>query len=335
MNDQVHGDIIERGDPLPPTIGGGNLPFAFSMFMDDALFQRAQKMAKFMAAAQGVLPKHLIGKEVACFAVLSRALTWRLDPFAVAQSTYETPGGAVGYEGKLCMAILERSGHLDGGVRFEHYGDWTKVKNKFQIITGDKGFKYPKPTWTDADAADLGVIVRAKVRGEPEPREMSMDLVQCWPRNSTLWATDPKTQICYTAVRRFASLCVPALMMGVPFDAVDELREIDMGDIEVVKDKAPANGVQARARAAVFSQTEAKPEPEPEPEPEEPSDGKAEFVEEEGMWAQICSDMQTAFKKKDLEELDRLLDQGRGLLTPDHQMQQRALYAGYKEKLSK
>jgi hypothetical protein len=63
--------------------------------------------------------------------VVSRALTWRLDPYAVAQATYQTPNGQVGYYGSLCQAIIENSGRLDpsyGGVKYEHVGDWNKLR---------------------------------------------------------------------------------------------------------------------------------------------------------------------------------------------------------------
>lgn len=139
-------------------------------------------------------------------AVVTRALTWRLDPFAVAQSTYQPAQGAkVGFEGKLVQAILENSGRLEGGVAFEHFGDWTRITGKFEKKKSDKGRDYAVPAWAPKDEEGLGVIVRAKLRGEDKPREFQFLLVQAFPRNSTLWALDPKTQICYLAVRRFAS----------------------------------------------------------------------------------------------------------------------------------
>lgn len=194
---------------------------ALRIMLNEKLFDRARVMAGYLSKAQGFVPPHLIGKPESCFAVITRALTWRLDPYAVAQSTYQTPNGNVGYEGKLCQAILENSGKLVGPVTYEHYGDWSKVMGKFEKKTSQKGRDYLAPTWTDKDAAGLGVIVRAQVRGEEKPREWRMDLIQCHPRNSTLWATDPRTQICYTAVRRFGSVAAPGLFMGVPFDRDD------------------------------------------------------------------------------------------------------------------
>ena len=210
---------ITTSDPL---ILAGNVSPALQILLNDRLFERAKLLAKYLAGAEGFVPRHLIGKTEACFAVVCRAITWKLDPFAVAASTYQTPGGSVGYEGKLIIAILENSGKLAGGVRFEHYGDWSKVQNRFEIRKSDKGKDYAVPSWTDKDAAGLGVIVRAQVDGEVEPREHRFDLIQAQPRNSTLWATDPKTQICYTAARRFANVACPGVIMGVPFDREDE-----------------------------------------------------------------------------------------------------------------
>lgn len=197
---------------------------ALAIWLDDRLFERAKMIAKYLAAAEGFVPQHLLNKPEACFAVVSRSLTWKLDPYAVACATYQTPGGRVGFEGKLCQAILENSGKVEGGVRFEHYGDWQKIKGKFVIQKSEKGRDYPAPTWTRDEAREwgLGVTVRAKIRGELDPREWSLDLDQCFPLNSTLWATDPKSQICYTAVRRFSNLAAPGLFMGVPFDREDD-----------------------------------------------------------------------------------------------------------------
>jgi hypothetical protein len=197
---------------------------ALQIMLDPALFDRAKLIATYMARAEGMIPRHLIGKTEACFAVVVRSITWKLDPFAVATCTYQTPGGSVGFEGKLCQAVLENSGKLEGPIRFIHYGDWSQVQGKFEVRKSAKGNDYAVPTWTDANAKGLGVTVSAKVVGEPEPREWSFDLIQAYPRNSTLWATDPKTQICYTAVRRFANVAAPGLFMGVPFDR-DEVAE--------------------------------------------------------------------------------------------------------------
>lgn len=214
----TQGDL-PAGPTLPALVGSTMSP-TLQIMLDERLFDRTRLIAKYMAGAKGMVPPHLIDCQEACFAVITRAITWKLDPFAVAMSTYQTPGGKVGFEGRLCQAILENSGKLEGGVKFEHYGDWSNIQGKFKKERSSKGNDYLVPTWTDEDArkAACGVKVSAKIRGEDEPREFRFDLIQAQPRNSTLWATDPKTQICYTAVRRFASVVVPGVFMGVPFD---------------------------------------------------------------------------------------------------------------------
>ena len=212
--------LTQESGQLAALLPGTSSP-AMQIMLDDRLFERVKLIAKYMANAEGFTPRHLLGKTEACFAVVTRSLTWKLDPFAVACCTYQTPGGAIGYEGKLCQAILENSGKIEGAVKYEHYGDWSKIQAKFKIQTSDKGKKYAVPNWKEADEAGVGVTVSAKIIGEPEVREWSFDLIQAFPRNSTLWATDPKTQICYTAVRRFANVAAPGLFMGVPFERDD------------------------------------------------------------------------------------------------------------------
>lgn len=263
------------------------MPTALALYLNDGLFERVSQVAARLSKAAGITPKHLVGQPEACFAVVSRAITWRLDPFAVAMATYQTPGGQIGFEGKLVLAILESSGRLAGGVRFEHYGDWSHVQGRFQIRESQKengkSTKYAVPTWSDDDARagrpssdvyplaqSCGVRVSARLHGEQTARHLDFDLIQAQPRNSTLWATDPKTQICYTAARRFANAVMPALMMGVPFDPLDNAPTIDItptaADAEVIELPRARSAAQAApaSDAAPATETPAAVEQEPQ-----------------------------------------------------------------------
>lgn len=206
------------------------MPMGLAILFNDKLYERCKEVARRVAGAEGFTPPHLLGKVEACFAVVTRAITWKLDPQAVAQSTFQTPGGRVGYEGKLIQAILENSGRLEGNVKYDHRGDWGKIKGKFELKKGQSGKEYPVPTWTRADAKGLSVVVSAKVKGELEPRALEVDLDDMFPLNSTLWATRPRQQICYTACRAFANIACPGLLMGEPFD-VDRDSAVGMRDI--------------------------------------------------------------------------------------------------------
>jgi hypothetical protein len=191
-----------------------------ALMFNDRLYERCKQIAGVMSKAEGITPPHLLGKGEACFAVVTRAITWRLDPFAVMAATYQTPGGRVGFEGKLIQAILENSGMLEGPVTYELIGEWNKIRGKHRIAKSSKGHDYAVPDWKPEDEEGLGVIVRAKVKGEREPREMEPFMLRsCFPRNSTLWALRPDQQIKYTACRAFGNTVAPGILMGVPFDS--------------------------------------------------------------------------------------------------------------------
>lgn len=256
-------DLDKAGFPISAPMAPG-----LAVFFNDALYGRCRSLAQIMSRADGVMPRHLLGKPEACFAIISRAITWNLDPYAVAMCTYQTPNGNIGFEGKLVQAILEASSKLEGGVTYEHIGDWTKVKGKFRIAESPKGGKYPVPTWTREDAAGLQVIVSAKVKGESQPRKLPFDLETAFPLNSPLWATAPERQVCYTAVRAFANQAMPGILMGMPFDYDDLAALTTMTNItpprpqketEFTRDE-PKNGKQPDKPAT--EQVEVKPTPE-------------------------------------------------------------------------
>jgi len=310
---------------------GMQMAAGLAVFLNDSLFKRCSSIAVRMsdAATQGVLPKHLAGKAAACFAIVSRSITWNLDPFAVAQSTYQTPGGSLGFEGKLVQAILENSGHLEGGVRFTHEGDWTKLHGKFKIVESQKG-KYVAPTWTAADAAGLSVIVSAKVKGRAEPETLRFYLTEAFPLNSPLWATAPNRQICYTAVRAFANLCLPSVLMGVPFD-VDPVsfygdpmppatditprkpdapakgnefeRSSPRKDAEFKPDEALSTGQAADPQPTEKAQAQAEPEPDPQAETQ--STGTQETTAQVNQTTE--PETQTIVAKAEMEEQADLL----------------------------
>lgn len=192
---------------------------ALALFMNDRIWKRCRAVALDMSLAEGVMPTHLLNKPAACFAVISFSITWNLSPYMVARSTYQTPGGSIGFEGKLIQAILENSGKLEGGLKFQHKGDWNKVKGKFTMQSSARSDKkFPVPSWGPEDAKGLSVIVSAKVKGEVEPRTLEFELIEAFPLNSPLWATAPHRQILYTAARAFGNHALPGLLMGVPFD---------------------------------------------------------------------------------------------------------------------
>ena len=224
-------EIAPAEGALAALPGSATMPIGLRIFFDPLWREACQAAAQSLAKAVGFAPPHLLGKTESCLAVVNLSLTWNLSPYMVAASTYQTPGGKVGYEGKLVQAILEASGRLAGSVKYKHFGDWTKVQRKFRMARSDKGFEYPVPTYKPEDEIGCGVTISCRVKGETEDRSLDFDLVQAWPRNSTLWATDPKTQIQYAGVRRLASTVAPSLLMGVPFDHEEDTFEENLVDV--------------------------------------------------------------------------------------------------------
>ncbi|HAH8787702.1 TPA: recombinase RecT [Escherichia coli] len=177
--------------------------------------------AQMMSQGVATVPKHLQGNAADCMAVAMQAAQWKMHPFAVAQKTHLI-NGVLGYEAQLINAVISRSGALASRFEYEWYGPWEKVIGKFQIRKGDKG-EYRVPGWTLADEEGIGIIIRARLQGEAQPRELDLLLAQARVRNSTLWADDPRQQLAYLAVKRWSRLYCPDVILGVY--TPDELEE--------------------------------------------------------------------------------------------------------------
>lgn len=165
--------------------------------LDDSLFNKCCRLAQVMASGKCTIPKHLQGSEGDCFAVIGQALRWGMDPFAVAQKTHLV-SGTLGYEAQLVIAVINNRAPISDRIKFEYFGDWSKVKSK------------------EDKSDDVGVICRATVIGDDEPTELSLTMAQVGTvRNSPLWAADPRQQLAYLAAKRFSRLHFPDVIMGV------------------------------------------------------------------------------------------------------------------------
>ena len=125
-------------DELSVIPTASNTDPSLQIIFDDDLFRRVRSVATIMSGARGMIPQHLLGNEEACYAITTRSIMWGLDPFTVAPATYEVKG-KMGYEGKLCQAILEKSGRFDGRIKYKMIGDWSKIQGKFKKANNGKG----------------------------------------------------------------------------------------------------------------------------------------------------------------------------------------------------
>ncbi|HFV9294884.1 TPA: RecT family recombinase [Serratia fonticola] len=177
--------------------------------------------AQMMASGVATVPKHLQGNPADCMAIAMQAAQWQMNPFAVAQKTY-TVSGILGYEAQLVNAVISTRGPLVDRINYDWFGPWDKVIGKFEVKKGDKG-EYRVPGWKMADEEGVGIKVWATLKGEAEPRQLTLLLAQARTRNSTLWADDPRQQLAYLAVKRWARLYCPEVILGVY--TIDELEQ--------------------------------------------------------------------------------------------------------------
>lgn len=165
--------------------------------LDDALFNKCHRLAQMMASGACTVPKHLQGNAGDCFAIVGQSLRWGMDPYAVAQKTHLV-NGTLGYEAQLVIAVINNRAPITDRIKFEYFGDWSKVKGK------------------DDKSTDIGVICRATFKGDDAPTELSLTMAQVGHvRNSPLWAADPRQQLAYLAAKRFSRLHCPDVILGV------------------------------------------------------------------------------------------------------------------------
>ncbi|EMH5510488.1 recombinase RecT [Citrobacter sp. Cb005] len=182
---------------------GATVGTAAAIFSPDGM-DRLVRFATLMADSKATVPQHLAGKPADCLAVTMQAAQWGMNPFAVAQKTHVV-NGTLGYEAQLVNAVVSSSNLLSTRLNYRWDGDWSKVNGK-----SDK-------------SPSLTVTVSAVLKGEAEPRELTISMAQAGVRNSPLWEQDPRQQLAYLCVKRWARLHAPDVLLGVY--TPDELQE--------------------------------------------------------------------------------------------------------------
>jgi hypothetical protein len=198
-----------------------------SILTNGELFNRLLKISEVMANSGNFVPEHYRGKPDSCMAVVMQAARWGMDPFAVAQKTFIVGNsGVLGYEAQLVNAVINTMAPTKDRIHFEWFGAWENIVGRFVEKTSSQNKKYIAPGWNLKDEAGVGVRAWATLKGESEPRELVLMLSQAQVRNSTLWATDPRQQLAYLAVKRWARLYCPDVILGVyTADEIDEREE--------------------------------------------------------------------------------------------------------------
>lgn len=265
------------------------------LIFSDARMDRMMKMAEILARGKVTVPAHLQNNIGDCMAIVLQAAQWNMDPFAVAQKTHLV-SGKLGYEAQLVNAVVITRAPVTGRPQYEWFGDWDRVIGKFKEKVSQKGETYRAPGWTLEDEKGLGVRVWMTMRGETEPRVLELLLTQATVRNSTLWAGDPKQQLAYLAIKRWARLYCPDVLLGVY--SADELEAPEAPEAVAAPTPDPSASATARLKSRL-----AAPQPASLPAPPPGVDAQTgEVLEPADPFADLLMLIEEAQTVDDLEQ---------------------------------
>lgn len=204
--------------------------------------QKLQAFAEVMAQGRTTVPAHLAGKPADCLAVALQAAQWGMNPFAVAQKTHIV-NGTLGYEAQLVNAVITSSNAVQGRFKYEYGGGWEKFKPGAANAANERG---------------LFVRVGAVLRGEEEitwGEPLVMEHVTT--RNSPLWKTAPKQQLAYLAVKYWARLYCPDVILGVYTPDEFEQKNRVERDVTPARTRQDLNNLINKSSADEISPVEA------------------------------------------------------------------------------
>jgi len=177
--------------------------------LDGDSLDKMMRVAEQLANSKLSVPDHLRGNLGDCLAIVTQAMLWNMNPFAVAQKTHLV-NGKLGYEAQLVNAVLQNSGAVRGLPRYEYRGEGAALECRV-------GF-FPR--------GEAEIVFGEWLRNG--------DITT---KNSPLWKTNPRQQLGYLQIKNWARAFVPGAILGVY--TVDELEDNLMGRDAPTTDAAP------------------------------------------------------------------------------------------------
>lgn len=212
-------------------------PFTPRDLLEDNNFDKIWRMAEALANSALSIPKELKGNIGDCMAIVTQAMIWGLNPFAVAQKAHVI-NGKLGYEAQLVNAVVMSSGAIRGSFSYEYRGTSQDLECRVgAVLNGEQEI-----TWGEF----YGV------------RDVKV-------KNSPLWATNPKQQLGYLQVKNWARAYAPGALLGVY--SADELDELPAPEEALTRGPQRRSKTAAPAEAAVPTVGS----PEAAPKQEEPT----------------------------------------------------------------
>jgi len=202
------------------------------MLFNPAVMEQINSLANLMASGKSTVPSHLQKSPGDCFAIIMQAAMWQMNPYSVAQKTHLV-NGVLGYEAQLVNAVISSSRAIYGRFKYEYEGDWSKHNVK---------------------GSDAVIRVGAVLSGEDNITWGEwLHVGDVTTKNSPLWKTAPKQQAAYLAVKYWARIYCPEVIMGVY--SPDELQDRTPVEREInpvenkPKTSSRADAIKAKAKA--------------------------------------------------------------------------------------
>jgi len=151
--------------------------------LEDNNFDKLWRMAEALANSALSVPKELKGNIGDCLAIVTQAMIWGLNPFAVAQKAHVI-NGKLGYEAQLVNAVVMQSGAIRGSFSYEYQGDACRVG---AVLRGESEITWGE--WLSAASVTT--------------------------KNSPLWKVNPKQQMGYLQVKNWARAYCPGALLGI------------------------------------------------------------------------------------------------------------------------
>lgn len=172
--------------------------------LQDENFDKLWRMAEALANSALSVPKELKGNIGDCLAIVTQAMIWGLNPFAVAQKAHVI-NGKLGYEAQLVNAVVMQSGAIRGSFRYEYDGDRCRVG---AVLRGESEITWGE--WLSAASVQV--------------------------KNSPLWKVNPKQQMGYLQVKNWTRAFCPGALLGIyTADELEDFREGAMSQAAVVE----------------------------------------------------------------------------------------------------
>ena len=163
--------------------------------LQDENFDKLWRMAEALANSALSVPKELKGNIGDCLAIVTQAMIWGLNPFAVAQKAHVI-NGKLGYEAQLVNAVVMQSGAIKGSFRYEYEGDRCRVG---AVLRGENAITWGE--WLSAASVQV--------------------------KNSPLWKVNPKQQMGYLQVKNWTRAYCPGALLGIyTADELEDMRDV-------------------------------------------------------------------------------------------------------------